>query len=150
MLRKRAIRAAVLCCALGMVAFIAGVAVAARSHEPQAEPAAEQDQGEAQDEASQEGRRRVVRLVRPWSDLEDLSPRQEAAIREIRAEILLKRDELDRIERERIMEVLTESQRQRVKEIEEERARDREQRERTRQDRGTTRPSGDDNGESNP
>lgn len=149
MLRKRAIRALALCCALEMLALIAAAAVTARSSEPPAEPAAEQDQGEAQDEASQDGRRRVVRLVLPWSDLEDLSPRQEAAIREIRAEILLKRDELDRIERERIMEVLTESQRQRVKEIEEQRARDREQRELTRQERGTTRPSGDD-GESNP
>ena len=76
----------------------------------------------------------------PFSELEDLTPKQQETIREIRREIMAKRDELDRQERERILAVLTDSQRARVAEIEAERAaREAEQRDRARQSQESQR-----------
>ena len=92
----------------------------------------------------QPARRRVVRISFPWSQLTDLTTRQEAEIREIRREILEKKDELNRQERERILAVLTEAQRDKVAEVEADRARQQAERnERARQNRSTTRPAGD-------
>ena len=104
----------------------------------------QQDATEGQDE---QPRRRTARLIRPWTELEDLTPRQEATIREIRTDILNRKDELDREERQRIMEVLTESQRQRVAEIEAARAREQEERRQRNGGDPTTRSSGDNGGE---
>lgn len=129
----RLMRVAALCAAVGVSASIGS---AGWSSAPLG-----QDQG-AQQDGDQPGRRRSARINRPWSELQDLTPRQEATIREIRTDILNQKDELDRLERQRIMEVLTEAQRQRVAEIEAERAR--QQAERRQQDGAATRSSDDD------
>ncbi len=121
----RALRAAVLCAVLGIVT--AGWSVSAAQDGQATPPGASQDQQETSP------RRRTARIVLPWSQLEDLTPRQEMAIREIRTEILNRRDELDREERQRILELLTEPQRQRVAEIEAERQRQQAQRRRQRE-----------------
>src|SRR5687767_2794220 len=114
-----AIRIAALLVAFGALASLALAGWATRQdQDPPQRPAAGQEQQEDRDEAEQSGRRRAARLVLPWTELDDLTPRQEAAIREIRTEILKQREELDRIERERILEVLTEAQKERVQEIE--------------------------------
>jgi hypothetical protein len=136
----KAFRVALFGCALGTLG-LAGAAGWGASQDAPEQPSQGSNGAETEN-----GRRRSVRLVLPWSALEDLTPRQDATIREIRAQILEKKEELDRQERERIMEVLTESQRQRVKEIEQERAaREQEQRERAR-DRDGSDDAGEDPG----
>src|SRR5690606_13784074 len=89
--------------------------------------------GASQDQQETSPRRRTARIVLPWSQLEDLTPRQEMAIREIRTEILNRRDEPGREGRQRILELLTEPQRQRVAEIEAERQRQQAERRRQRE-----------------
>jgi len=131
----RLLRVAALCAAMGISASI-GAAGWAFGQDGQ-------DQA-AQQEGDQPGRRRSARLVRPWSELQDLTPRQEATIREIRTDILNQKDELDRLERQRIMEVLTEAQRQRVAEIEAERTRQQEERRQRDGDGASTRSADDD------
>lgn len=156
----RVVHAAGLCGALGLGTWVAttgGTAPQSGQEEPapSTRPAAVADDGverPAGPSATQPARRRSARLILPWSALQDLTPRQEAAIRAIRAEILDQKDALDRLERERILEVLTDEQRQRVQALEAEREQQqREQRERQRErpraERGTTRPATDESGE---
>jgi hypothetical protein len=121
---------AALCCATGLLSLVTAAGWAVTEPIQDREPPPQRD-----GEGEEAGRRRVVRIVLPYSELEDLSPKQQETIREIRREIMIKREDLDREERERIMAVLTDSQKARVAEIEAERAaREREQRERDRQD----------------
>ena len=139
MRRVRLIRVAALCAAIGISASLgtAGWALG--------QPGQDQEQDVQQGEDQQPTRRRTARLILPWSALDDLTPRQEATIREIRTDILNQKDELDRIERQRIMEILTEAQKQRVAQIEAERARQQEERRQRDRDQGAaTRSSEED------
>ena len=133
MLSLQKTRSVPLCAVLAALAFIcAGSLAAGRSAQDRDSP----PQRQQEDEGEEAGRRRAVRIVLPYSELADLTPKQQETIREIRREIVAKRDELDREERERIMAVLTDSQRARVAEIEAERAaREADARDRARQNR---------------
>ena len=84
---------------------------------PAAPPAtrpADDAAAKADDAAAKPARKRPSRLIKPYSELDDLSPQQEAGIKSIHAQILDRKAELDRAERQQIMALLSDEQKDKV------------------------------------
>ena len=95
--------------------------------------------------ATKPARKRPVRLVKPYSDLQDLTPTQAEGIKAIHAEILDRKAELDRVEREKIMALLSDEQRAKVEELESDKSQQTKDRSAAaRGKKATTQEAGDD------
>ena len=112
------LRVAALAAALGGGLWLAvGTGIAARQEgSPSTRPVASDDDAPATRPAARRGRE--PRIVQPWSGLADLTAEQEQQIKDIRRDILERMAELRDEERERIMSVLTEEQREEIPKIE--------------------------------
>ena len=80
----------------------------------QESPAAPPATRPADDAAAKPARKRPSRLIKPYSELDDLSPQQEAGIKSIHSQILDRKAELDRAERQQIMALLSDEQKEKV------------------------------------
>ena len=89
--------------------------------------------------AAKPARKRSARVIKPYSELDDLSAEQEAGIKSIHAEILDRKAELDRLEREQILSLLSDAQKQKVTELEADRDRQTKERSAAARQRAATR-----------